>query len=415
MADNTGSSPSAQPSESDDVQVVDPAAPAENLPAVIDSVWEHPLIQLVKEPVTNGIAKQKIVWKCLAPGCGKQWNGANSSKALAHGSRDPAYCLQVHIKACKGMASQAQIDLFLSLMKKRERKKKAVKRAHDLISDDIISSQGTVSDEIQQRKKSKVDSGSGGFASANSDLSRNADVSSSGRQLDVQSAFDKGTIDGCNSADLDAAIAQLVYCKGLPFTFGECPYFQRVLDVARLAPRGYKAPKKNLLAGPMLDIAYNTQLERDLNALLVDAEIFGLAFFGDGATIHKCPLVNIFAAALYCPAVLINIIDCTEQLVAGEKKDGAFISSLFLPIIEALDDLKQWADIVFFDGGSNFQLAGRIIQAKFPRITVVHGLEHVLSLVFEDIAKIPVVRVSADVYFLVNTILCSYPLSLQTL
>eukprot|EP00956_Cyclotella_meneghiniana_P014485 scaffold21659_cov75-Cyclotella_meneghiniana.AAC.2 len=116
-------------------------------------------------------------------------------------------------------------------MKKRERKKKAVKRAHDLISNDIISSQGTVSDGIQQRKKSKVDSG--GFASANSDLSRNADVSSSGRQLDVQSAFDKGTIDGWNSADLDAAIAQLVYCKGLPFTFGECPYFQRVLDAAR--------------------------------------------------------------------------------------------------------------------------------------------------------------------------------------
>ena len=82
MADGTSSSPLAQSSESDDVQVVDPAAPAENLPAVIDSVWEQ-LVQLVEEPVTNGIAKQKIVWKCLAPGCGKQWNGANSSKALA--------------------------------------------------------------------------------------------------------------------------------------------------------------------------------------------------------------------------------------------------------------------------------------------------------------------------------------------
>eukprot|EP00956_Cyclotella_meneghiniana_P025659 scaffold53954_cov63-Cyclotella_meneghiniana.AAC.3 len=269
MADDTRSSvlPSAQPSESDDVQVVDPAAPAEN-----------------PGPAGQGACHE---WPCKAEDCA-----------------------EVHVKACKGMASQAQIDLFLSLMKNRERKKKAVKRAHDLISDDIISSQGTVSDGIQQRKKSRVDSG--GFASANSDLSRNAQ---------------DGTIDGCNSADLDAAIAQLVYCKGLPFTFGECPYFQRVLDAARLAPRGFKPPKKNLLAGPMLDIAYNTQLERDLHALLVDAEIFGLAFFGDGATIHKCPLVNIFAAAVYCPAVLINIIDCTERLVAGEKKDGAFISS----------------------------------------------------------------------------------------
>ena len=51
-------------------------------------------------------------------------------------------------------------------------------------------------------------------------------------------------------------------------------------------------------------------------------------------------------------------------------------------------------DVVFFDGGSNFQLAGRIIMARFPRITVVHGLEHVLSLVFVDISKIPVIHVS---------------------
>jgi len=65
----------------------------------------------------------------------------------------------------------------------------------------------------------------------------------------------------CNSADLDAAIAQLVYCKALPFSFGECPYFQRVIDVARSAPRGYKAPKRGLLAGEMLDLAYTTQLE----------------------------------------------------------------------------------------------------------------------------------------------------------
>ena len=55
-----------------------------------------------------------------------------------------------------------------------------------------------------------------------------------------------------------------VYCKGLPFSFGECPYFQRVIDVARCAPRGYKPPKRGILAGEMLDLAYTTQLERDV-------------------------------------------------------------------------------------------------------------------------------------------------------
>ena len=351
-------------------------------------------------PLLNGLGNQKTTWKCLAPGCCKEWSGANSSKALAHGSRDNKFCLQVHVKACKGSASQAEIDLFCSLLKNRERKKTAVKHANDLISVDIVSSQGTVSDGILQKREKSRGGGSGGFAAANSSLSRNADEGTSGgRQMDVLSSFDKSTVSGCNSADLDAAIAQLVYCKALPFSFGECPYFQRVIDVARSAPRGYKAPKRTLLAGEMLDLAYATQLERDLKQLMIDADIFGIAFFGDGATIHKCPLINLFASGLHCPAVLINIIDCTARLVAGEKKDGSFISSLFLPVIESLDVLKAKTDVVFFDGGSNFQLAGQIIRARFPRITMVHGLEHVLSLVFVDISKIPVIHVSYFVLY----------------
>jgi hypothetical protein len=304
-------------------------------------------------------------------------------------------------QAIKGVASKEAIDLFRSLIKTKERRKTAIKRANNLISEDIVSAQETVSDGLQEnRKKSKVSSG---FAAANSDLSRNRDEASPrARQLDVLSSFDKSksTIEGCNSADLDAAIAQLVYCKGLPFSFAECPYFQQVLQVARSAPRGYKPPKRKALVGEMLDIAYMTQLDQDLEKLLADTDIFGLAFFGDSATIQKYPLVNIFASGFHAPATLIEIVDCTTRLVAGKKKDGAFISSLFLPVIEMLDSLKDKTDIVFFDGGSNFQLAGRIIQAKFARITVVHGLEHVLSLVFEDISRIPVVRVSVVVSLL---------------
>ena len=110
------------------------AAAAANLPPSIASVWEHPLVEVIKVPLLTGLGNQKTTWRCLAPGCGKEWSGANLSKALAHGSRDKKYCLEVHVKACKGNASQAEIDLFCSLLKNRERKKTAVKRANDLIS-----------------------------------------------------------------------------------------------------------------------------------------------------------------------------------------------------------------------------------------------------------------------------------------
>jgi len=156
------------------------AAAAANLPPTIGSVWEHPLVEVIKVPLLNGLGNQKTTWKCLAPGCGKEWSGANSSKALAHGSRDNKCCLQIHVKACKGAASQAEIDLFCSLLNNRERKKTAVKRANDLISEDTVSSQGTVSDGILQKREKSRGGGSGGFAAAKSSLSRNADEGTSG-------------------------------------------------------------------------------------------------------------------------------------------------------------------------------------------------------------------------------------------
>ena len=102
--------------------------------------------------------------------------------------------------------------MFCSLLKNRERKKTAVKHANDLISVDIVSSQGTVSDGILQKREKSRGGGSGGFAAANSSLSRNADEGTSGgRQMDVLSSFDKSTVSGCNSADLDAAILGSFY------------------------------------------------------------------------------------------------------------------------------------------------------------------------------------------------------------
>ena len=58
-----------------------------------------------------------------------------------------------------------------------------------------------------------------------------------------------------------------------------------------------------------------------------------------------------------------------------------------------VDPIKTLINIVFFDGGSNMQLAGSIIQDVFPRISVAHGMEHVLNLMFKDISKIKIVQV----------------------
>ena len=43
-----------------------------------------------------------------------------------------------------------------------------------------------------------------------------------------------------------------------------------------------------------------------------------------------------------------------------------------------------------FDGASNVQLAGELLKIHYPRISVMRGVEHTVSLFFNDVSKIPV-------------------------
>ena len=38
------------------------------------------------------------------------------------------------------------------------------------------------------------------------------------------------------------------------------------------------------------------------------------------------------------------------------------------------------------------QLAGKIMEAKYPRVSIFHGTKHIIALMFGDIGKIPIVK-----------------------
>jgi hypothetical protein len=125
-------------------------------------------------------------------------------------------------------------------------------------------------------------------------------------------------------------------------------------------------------------------------SLLKEAEIYGLSIYGDGATIRRMPLINVLAAGVHNPAAVLEIANCTKQMEDGKKKDATYIAGLFKPHIEEFEKVKKdCVDCAFFDGASNVQKAGEIMEAKYPRITVMHGAEHVVSLFYADIFKIP--------------------------
>ena len=131
-----------------------------------------------------------------------------------------------------------------------------------------------------------------------------------------------------------------------------------------------------------------------MNLLMSKARIFGLTVFGDGATIKTRPLINILAAGANNPFALLNVVDCTNHASAGKKKDAKYIACLIHPFIEKMElecdgskSLTGAINLVFFDGATNVQNAGKILAALHRHISVGHGAEHVVSLFFRFVHK----------------------------
>ena len=133
-------------------------------------------------------------------------------------------------------------------------------------------------------------------------------------------------------------------------------------------------------------------MERNLSPIEKDSEIFGLFFLGDGATISRVPLLNILVSGKNLPVAVLELVDCQVHLSDGGIKNGTFICNIFLNHFKIIDPHKSITDVIMFDGASNVQLAGELLKIRYPKITVMCGVEHTVSLFFNDVSKIPVVN-----------------------
>jgi hypothetical protein len=102
------------------------------------------------------------------------------------------------------------------------------------------------------------------------------------------------------------------------------------------------------------------------------------------------PLINILAGGVHNQSGVLEIVDCTAHVQAGGKEDAGYIANLFLPHLSTFEVKKEDSvDLVIFDGASNVQKAGEIIAAHFPRVTILHGTEHVIALFYQDLFQMP--------------------------
>jgi hypothetical protein len=191
-------------------------------------------------------------------------------------------------------------------------------------------------------------------------------------------------------AKLTMAIADLIHSCGLPFSLASHHKFQRVLQLAKHVSKKYHPPGRNKVAGELLDLNYQLYKKQMCEKLLKEADVYGLAFFGDGATVRKTPLINILASSVHQPVACLRIVDCSSHLESDGIKDATYISELFMPhIVEMEESVPKCTDLVIFDGASNVQKAGALLEAKFPHLSVIHGAEHVISLFYSDVFRLP--------------------------
>jgi hypothetical protein len=197
---------------------------------------------------------------------------------------------------------------------------------------------------------------------------------------------------------VDMAIADFVLSKGLSFRIVEDVKFQNMLNFARMSSSSYTPPSRKAVAGKMLNTIYAKYIKDSKDDLKMDDSKFGLSIMGDGATIKKKPLFNVLVSGVHCPIYVANVHDASDQLAQGQKKDAKYISNLCREVVENLDPLKNLFDLALFDGAANVQLAGSCLECFYPRISVIHGAEHVCSLFCSHLLNKTKIKKLVDIY-----------------
>src|SRR6056300_503102 len=137
-------------------------------------------------------------------------------------------------------------------------------------------------------------------------------------QKKINSRFDRNQMTlenswSANGDNITEAIATFVHSSGLPFSIVERDAFKNMIETARLQPRDYKIPTRKQIGNQHLDYIYNSVVEANEKKLTKHAEHFGLYFYGDSATIARHPLLNIMAGCGHSSAVVLGIVDATNQ------------------------------------------------------------------------------------------------------
>ena len=372
--------PSDSEDENEVCDAVTPPAGAAQFPA-LKTIWEDQYCQQCQVGNDKG-------WECLR--CGRQFKPVHHTRAVAHYAKIP----NQGIKVCTSDIPHHEFQRYVNLWNHSKRRKTELTMVKMTITEDKEDKLSSSTEKLMESRNKKP--------KMSTELRRYYETIGMSKsslpsgQTPIDTAFDilkQTDLERMNDARMDMAIATFFHENNLPDRAVNSSSFKIMIKYARMVGSSYNTPARQEIGGTLLDVNYKNVVENNKEVLCREADIFGLTWLSDGATIARMPLINILGLCADTPPTCVAIEDCTGHMTQGGKKDAVYIASLLEEVILPYDPDRTRTTIFWFDGAGNVQKAGRILEVMFPRAYSLHGGEHVISLFFSDIAKLPQIKV----------------------
>jgi hypothetical protein len=256
----------------------------EELPP-LKSVFDYKHLQL---RTVNGA---KHGWEC--GWCGKIFSPRHASRALRHVLK----IKKSNIALCKATIPDRYRERYLALLDSGKGWIESKKRSKKSIDESVALQQESAVGNLLKKWGGVMVSGSALTTSSVSPFSSSAagmsTISTRGSNLmpfalSLQRTMSTMNLDilKSNNATVEMANADFFHCKNIPDAVVELPRFVRLVRVCCLVGDDFVVPHWKKIGDELLDLSYANIYQQNKEELLKFAQVFGLAFLGDGATIH---------------------------------------------------------------------------------------------------------------------------------
>jgi hypothetical protein len=391
-----GTTVSALTTDSDTVYfLVDSGGGEETTLLPVKSIFHCPFI----EESTNS-QNGKMSWLCKW--CGKKFSPRHQSQAIHHVLKTKLGDIAISTVSIPKEYEDRYCALYVRSMERMQSKK----RSHAEIDDALAINQTLPVANLLQKCGVAISGGTTdsspptsihSLPSVQSSLAANGGSGASHSSISLYTRGSKTStpfalssqsfisvsiqnMDICKShnAIVEMSITDFFHCENIPDAVVELQRFKRLVKGCRLVGEDFVVPNCKNVGGDLLDINYENIYSLNKAELIKEATVFGSAWMGDGATIHKMPLMNILATNGTTAPMTVLIHNCTKHMEEGGKKDAPYIAELFEAKVMDYNPQQLCTDVFYFDGASNVQKAGEVLMAKFPQIFFVSMVVNML-------------------------------------